>query len=182
LTCPTATRVVQNNQDWGTYKAWIRQDQANRYPAPNEGPTIDFVASYGINSWTNYMIAARGHRPAESFWKSTQNASNRNSIPVFADSTWNDAWPWSTDTPIEQPLDFHWGSPGTSDEMNHFCIDRHSGFVNFLFMDWSVRKVGLKELWTLKWHRDFNVNGPWTKGGGVLPTDWPKWLRKYKDY
>jgi hypothetical protein len=49
-------------------------------------------------------------------------------------------------------------------------------------MDWSVRKVGLKELWTLKWHREYNTRGPWTKAGGMQPEDWPKWMRKFKEY
>ena len=71
---------------------------------------------------------------------------------------------------------------GTSGEMNHFCIDRHGGFVNFLFMDWSVRRVGLKENWTLKWHRASNTAGPFTRAGGVRPEDWPTWLSHYKDY
>ena len=66
--------------------------------------------------------------------------------------------------------------------MNHFCIDRHNGFCNLVFMDWSVRHVGLKELWTLKWNRAFDTNGVWTKAGGALPEDWPAWLRLYKDY
>ena len=48
--------------------------------------------------------------------------------------------------------------PGTN-EMNRVCVDRHNGFVNSVFADWSVRKVGLKELWTLKWHRTYNTNG-----------------------
>jgi len=51
------------------------------------------------------------------------------------------------------------------------CINRHDGFVNCLFMDWSVRKVGLKELWMLKWHREFNTANRWTKAGGVKPED-----------
>ena len=182
LTCPTATRPVEGPGDWGTFKAWVRTNQANRYPKPGEGSTIDFTASYGINSWTNYMISSRGHRPVDNFWKSTQNVPNPSTVPLFGDSTWNDAWPWSHDEPIEQPLDFHWGSPGTSGEMNHFCLDRHNGFMNMTFVDWSVQKVGLKELWTLKWHRAYDVTGPWTRAGGVAPTDWPQWLRKYKDY
>jgi hypothetical protein len=45
-----------------------------------------------------------------------------------------------------------------------------------------VRKVGLKEFWTLKWNQDFNTAGPWTKAGGVQPKDWPHWMRKFKDY
>ncbi len=63
-----------------------------------------------------------------------------------------------------------------------FCMDRHNAHVNGLFLDWSVRKVGLKELWTLKWHEDFNTANKWTKAGGVRPTDWPPWMRSFKDY
>ena len=67
-------------------------------------------------------------------------------------------------------------------EMMHFAINRHETGTNVLFMDWSVRKVGLKELWTLKWHREYPVNGPWTRAGGVQPEDWPEWMRELKDY
>jgi hypothetical protein len=42
--------------------------------------------------------------------------------------------------------------------------------------------VGLKELWKLKWHRNFNTSGPWTLAGGVQSSDWPDWLMPFKDY
>ena len=54
--------------------------------------------------------------------------------------------------------------------------------LNGLFMDWSVRKIGLKELWTLKWHPQFNTANEWTKAGGAQPEDCPEWMRKFKDY
>ena len=61
-------------------------------------------------------------------------------------------------------------------------INRHDGGINSLFMDWSVRKVGLKEPWTLKWQREFNTANKWTLAGGVQPEGWPEWMRKFKDY
>ena len=61
-------------------------------------------------------------------------------------------------------------------------MNRHSGGINSLFRDWSVRKVGVKELWTLKWHKEYETTGPWTKRGGVQPEDWPHWMRTFKDY
>ena len=182
LLCPTATRVVMGGTDSGTFKAWTRT-VANRYPAPSEGSSKEFISSYGINNWTNYMLEARGVRPAAEFWKSVQNVNNPNTVPLFADSTWHDAWPFETDAPMEFPYDYYVGSQSVGgDEMNHFCIDRHNGWTNFAFVDWSVRRVGLKELWTLKWHVSYNVRGPWTKAGGAMGADWPQWLRKYKDY
>lgn len=66
--------------------------------------------------------------------------------------------------------------------MSLICMNRHTGGINMTFMDWSVRKVRLKQLWTLKWHREYNTAGPWTKAGGVLAEDWPAWMRGFKDY
>ena len=179
--CPTATRIVLGSSDWGTFKAWYR-DVANRYPQSSEGPTKRFEGSYSVNSWKDYMVANRGDRLVEWFWKSVQNVPDASQVPLFADNTWHDAWPRHTDTPVPLPFDYGWGDKGTSGEMNQFCIDRHNGFVNFTFVDWSARRVGLKELWTLRWHGAYNINGPWTKGCGVTGADWPQWLRKYKDY
>jgi len=71
---------------------------------------------------------------------------------------------------------------GASYEMMHFAIDRHNGVNNHAFMDWSVRTVGVKELWKLKWHRTFETNGYWTKAGGIQPSAWPEWMRKFPDY
>ena len=62
------------------------------------------------------------------------------------------------------------------------CINRHQGCINGLFLDWSVRPIGLKELWTLKWHLQWNTAGPWTRAGDVQPEDWPEWMRGFRDY
>jgi hypothetical protein len=96
------------------------------------------------------------------------------------DSSWAAGLPDSNDPPPkydDQPMREH-----ESFAMHHFCINRHDGFINGLFMDWSVSKVGLKELWTLKWDPEFDTAGPWTRAGGVRPQDWPKWMRRFRDY
>ena len=67
-------------------------------------------------------------------------------------------------------------------QMGRYCLDRHSGFVNGLFLDFSARKIGLKELWTLKWHKSYDQAGPHTRAGGAVAEDWPEWLRRFKDY
>jgi prepilin-type N-terminal cleavage/methylation domain-containing protein/prepilin-type processing-associated H-X9-DG protein len=190
LLCPTATREMENANDWGTFKA------AYRDMAMPGGGTYHYVFSYCINSWTNYMHGDRGDRLEEWFWKRPDNTicvapgsrntisqkASPNFVPVFGDGTWHDAWPRSNDTPPPTMDSFGIGDQGTTGEMDHFCIDRHKGFTNLLFMDWSVRHVGIKELWTLKWHRAYDTIGPWTKAGGVQPDDWPAWMRSYKDY
>jgi hypothetical protein len=42
--------------------------------------------------------------------------------------------------------------------------------------------VGVKELWTLRWTKEFDRAGPWTKAGGVQPENWPQWMRGFKEY
>ena len=138
----------------------------SRTPCPAPGRT-PFHREHGVAPGTRTPIG---------------KSVSANQIPVFGDSTWYDAWPQHTDSPSLTPDAFGIMDQGTSGEMNHFCIDRHDGFLNLVFMDWSARRVGLKELWTLKWNRNYLVNGPWTKAGGARPEDWPVWLRLYKDY
>jgi prepilin-type N-terminal cleavage/methylation domain-containing protein/prepilin-type processing-associated H-X9-DG protein len=171
LLCPMAVRLVLGPGDSATWKAWERTIGGRQY-----------VGSYGNNSWMDPMTKDRGTRRKEDFWKTTQNLVNPHTIPVLGDSTWHDAWPRHTDAPVQDLLDFGFGDKGTGDEINHFCIDRHNGWTNLMFADWSVRQVGLKELWTLRWNRSFDINNRWTKAGNVQPEDWPPWLRKYRDY
>jgi len=112
------------------------------------------------------------------YW-ATAYARNSNNIPLVFDSSWlyarflEDAPPPSRDA--DSGIRF-FGHTNTA------CMDRHGGGINMVFMDFSVRKVGLKELWTLKWHGQYNTAGPWTRTGGVDPRLWPKWLRNYRDY
>ena len=44
------------------------------------------------------------------------------------------------------------------------------------------KAVGIKELWTFKWHRKYNQSGPYTLGGGAIASDWPEWMQNMKDY
>jgi prepilin-type processing-associated H-X9-DG protein len=100
-------------------------------------------------------------------------------VPVFFDCTW--LW-YAVNLA-------HWPPPAYDDveseialDMSGVCINRHIAGINYLFMDWSVRKVGLKELWMLKWNRTYDTASPWTTAGGVKPEDWPEWMRGFKDY
>ena len=132
----------------------------------------EFSGSYGLSSCTG------------DFSINTYPGSVQNNVPVYLDCVYRWAFPRSFDEPPKYEDHFN-GSPtigGRPPDITYFCMDRHSGGINSLFLDWSVRKVGLKELWTLKWSDKFDTAGPWTKAGGVLPEDWPRWMRRFKDY
>jgi len=112
------------------------------------------------------------------------NFSSMN-VPVLMDCIWRGARPHYLDTPPADegyPPDTSQGLDNSYSAMQYFTINRHDGGINSSFKDGSVRKVGLKELWTLKWHQWFPPNGPWTLAGGVEPSDWPMWMRNFKDY
>ncbi|MCX5643385.1 MAG: prepilin-type N-terminal cleavage/methylation domain-containing protein [Phycisphaerae bacterium] len=123
-------------------------------------PGLPFRGSYGLNaSLEKNIFSIRGMAR----------------IPVLLDSVTPIAAVYATDTPPPDPSRL-W-SP-----MGMFCLNRHDICVGGLFLDWSVQKIGLKELWTLKWSRNFNTAGRWTKAGGVKPEQWPPWMRNMKDY
>jgi len=127
--------------------------------APSAGGANFWMGGLGVGLETNIFLTKRMDR-----------------VPVLLDSVMPVASGSATDTPPPNP------SPFVRMGMGMFCIDRHNGHVNGLFLDWSVRRIGLKELWTLKWHPNFKTAGRWTKAGGVKPEQWPQWMRDLKDY
>ncbi len=59
--------------------------------------------------------------------------------------------------------------------MKYYCIDRHSGGINGVFIDMHAQHVGIKQLWKFKWHKKFQR--------GVGPTGgWPSWTDRYKEF
>jgi prepilin-type processing-associated H-X9-DG protein len=101
---------------------------------------------------------------------------------VLLDSLEPDKFPSTDDVPPDEEGELRPRDMRRRFAMSSFCLNRHDGYVNGLFLDWSVRKIGLKELWTLKWHKNFDTRGRWTKAGGVQAEDWPEWMRRFKDY
>jgi prepilin-type N-terminal cleavage/methylation domain-containing protein/prepilin-type processing-associated H-X9-DG protein len=133
--------------------------------------------SYGFNEWLCNRNVTTANGP--NYFKSV-NAKPADQIPLFVDCVWYDVWAFHTDEPPQ--TDGAEGGWAGSNEMRRVCLNRHSGAVNGAFLDWSIRRIGLKELWTLKWHKNFDTDGPWTIRGGVTPEDWPQWMRKFTDY
>jgi prepilin-type N-terminal cleavage/methylation domain-containing protein len=110
-------------------------------------------------------------------------APPRSQMPFLLDCVGTNGYGSWLDDPPAYDGDLSFSTrPNSSDVMKEFCIDRHDQAIHSLFMDWSVRPVGLKELWALKWWGRYNTHGPWTRAGGVQAEDWPQWMRSFRDY
>lgn len=161
--CPMATKPVSEGgripfAAWGVYPwNWFRNIK---------------YGSYGINGYVhNPPPGMESHnRPPEYFWR-TSNVKGTVYIPLFLDAQRFDGWPLETDIPPRFVYDYFGGV--SDDQMRRFCVNRHEGTLNCLFMDFSVREVDLKCLWKLKWHRKYDINAdepdweseaPWMSG------------------
>ena len=156
----------------GTFLAWGRwyagTDWAN-------------YGSYGLNSWHYWGRFGRPSVSGDMPWQ-TLDMRGADRVPVMLDSAQHFTGLVQDSTALAGS-----GLPPSCDAIPLLvrmpsCINRHNGGVHALFVDWSVRKVGLKELWALKWYPEYDTAGPWTKAGGVLPEDWPEWMRGFKEY
>ena len=163
--CPMAARPSERNVHssgtqmglWmgSTFKAWEMTSIGR-----------SFRGSYGTNGWVfDYYSLSHYGRFAPRL--NVYSVKDRAKIPLLLDNVEPTSWPYEEFPP---PIDMR------------FCINRHNEYINGLFLDWSVRKVGLKELWTLKWYEAFNTANQWTRAGGVKPEDWPEWMRGFRDY
>ncbi len=135
-------------------------------------------ASYGFNEWLCNRPA--GVDQDINYWRNIYGITQSNKIPVFFDCYWYDVWVHSVDQP--PPTDGSESGMSGSNEIRRVCLNRHNEAINSTFLDWSVRKVDLKELWTLKWHKNFDMSNDLTSAGGATEDDWPEWMQGMKAY
>lgn len=197
--CPMASTVFRSNFPPNfhfvgtdtvdqTFMAWGKFG-VNGYPITAAyGEKAGMYGSYGINGWaydpldngllvngaqTTYAIPT-GNSPATDqrtfYWRNI-NVKNASTVPLFGDCMYDGSTPDQGDKPSQFK-----GVELSGSNMSDYCIDRHQGGINMTFMDESVRKVGLKELWRLKWHRKFNT------GLNHPATFWPQWMQGLQDY
>ena len=164
--CPTATKPTTEGgrvpfAAWGVYDwTWFRNIQHG---------------SYGINGYAhNPPSGMEGHsRPAQYFWR-TADVKGSTRIPLFMDAWRFDGWPLEDDMPPLFETDYYEGV--WDNQMRRFCVNRHDGAINCLYMDFSVRRINLKCLWSIRWHRLYDPDAP--------KPDWSSeaaWMSKFKD-
>ena len=108
--------------------------------------------SYVINLWTS----TGGDGTDEPLWYwGSPNIPGAQYAPMLLDGQWKDMEPYPTDEPL--PFEALEWTPN-EDEMQRACIKRHAPYHVFaLMLDWSLAKVTIKELWTLRWHKEWPV-------------------------
>ena len=189
--CPTATRPADPN--YGHFNISVTNGDLSwrmtgLFGTPTGAwqmltPEPSFLGSYGYNQalFQSFRIdPGRGSSRLVTPDLNVFSLRDHPSIPVLLDAT--GPVPGLRDADMRGPSTLNTGNAAGT-RLNAFLMDRHGRrATNGMFLDWSVRKVGLKELWTLRWASDFDRAGPWTQAGGVLPEDWPEWMRNCKDY
>jgi len=180
--CPTAKKpIIDENgvtaPTFNVFNAWgiFTNSAPDGTPAPPDG----VAGSYSINGYvltipTNATFEGGVH--ARDGWR-TPNVSGAGNVPLFIDALRFDLWPLENQSPAEYEF-----AAWSGNNMGRCCINRHVGFVGCSFLDFSAKTVGLKELYTLKWHKTFNTAGRYTLAGGVQAGDWPEWIRAFRDY
>jgi len=156
--CPMATDPGKNPwEGYGNFGTW----------GPSWFPE-GFYGSYGVNEWVcNPSDPHYGH--PEKYWR-TPNAAGAGGIPLLLDAYWDQGWPEIFDRVPEWPG--QWESVG-GDDMSHFVLIRHDGAINGVFVDGSCRRIELKCLWNLNWHRGYPLD--------IVISDWPSWMDELPD-
>jgi prepilin-type N-terminal cleavage/methylation domain-containing protein len=158
--CPSATKPVSEVGSYGSRTAWEYDRAAG---SQGQGPYDDemhVVGSYGRNFFA-------GNPPEKLYqptwhWR-TMDVRKANNIPLVFDAFNMMVSPYHRHLPPEQEglLNTNW-SP--------VCISRHNAKNNMVFLDLSVREVGLKDLWTFNWSKRFDVSYP--------EPEWPDWIER----
>src|SRR4030042_1104916 len=165
--CPTAENPARDTGPFGTWNYGV----GSYYPLPDlpmpgerefelrSGTVRDgfFTGSVGMNRYVENMKGGTmGTDPA--FWRRA-DVKGGDKVPVLLDCQYLYYWSSNDAEPPAYNGDY------TSPEMHWVCIDRHMGSTNVVYLDFSARKTGLKELWTLKQSRLSDTCGPWTVCG-----------------
>jgi prepilin-type N-terminal cleavage/methylation domain-containing protein len=175
--CPMATKVAAPEGATNTLILGGDAFTAWGIVAPSGGRPEGTWGSYGINGWV-YVNAESGGvlygMPAADFWR-TPHVRGAAQVPLFLDCWFWCGWPRHSNTP--PPTDSREARyPGDDNAMNRFCVNRHQGTINAVYMDYHVERVPLKALWRQKWHKSFDITAPERNWATEAP-----WMAHFRD-
>jgi len=178
--CPRAKRFLDTvpGQVPDEFTAWGRYGY-NGIAVPYWGEYGQY-GSYSVNGWAHnpldvgvpgtYNIAPAWR---DYYWRKISQVRVPSAVPLMGGGMWEGANALDTDAPPPARGAEAGKNAYNSGGLSSYCLDRHRGGPNWLFVDGQVRKVGMKELWRLKWH---------PKWDNSRTHSWPEWMQGYPDY
>lgn len=116
--------------------------------------------SYGANLWIYHTTVDIQGRAAANHWGKLSASSQPVQTPLIADSLWRGGGPYWEGGPETYAASLQ---PGVSSgdagrEMEHFTVPRHGSGrrTQIVFFDGSVSPSKIKDIWALKWHRNWD--------------------------
>ena len=167
LMCPAATKLYSEGGR-PPFCAWTEEGDV-------------YSGSYTVNLWLGNGDGSSPSEYNDRCWR-TPHAKRAAYGPILADGHWKDLQPYFIDS--AQPYyDSPWIPDGSLNEMNRVAIPRHgskgSWYVNISFLDFSMKRVFLKELWITWWHKLWPEDYP---DADTRDKDWPLWIQSEKDF
>jgi prepilin-type N-terminal cleavage/methylation domain-containing protein len=155
--CPNATKPSdRGGQGANAAYKWLNDDGQEE------------LLSYGFNNWLyNPKGATLWNYPTKPNWRRHSNIKMPSNVPLVFDNMRPGAHPTEVDSPSSDDD----GAVTDYVDMTRVCINRHNMAVNVVFADGAAKKVYLKELWNLKWSKDFVM------GKGFNRDIWPDWMK-----
>jgi prepilin-type processing-associated H-X9-DG protein len=168
---------IQDDKIWLCPSATKTMNEGAKQPFAANTQRTGYKGSYGFHDWVTSDV--RDYYPDPEWnaklWMTSQ-VREASRVPVIADcARLYLVNPMHSDEPPAYPEDVICGEGVAAGEMKRYSVNRHNGAINGAFLDFSARKIGLKELWEVDWHRNWNPdNDP--------PPAWPAWMQNFKDY
>lgn len=173
--CPTAVKTaseVGKPKDY-TFIAWGKYTGATTASYD----VADGYGSYGANEWVSNPPPGGevAYRDPKNFFRKISTMTQCHNIPLVGDCYFIGGIPDATNNPPSYQGENH--SDDDDYQMTRFCLNRHKRQTGMVFADGSARLVGLKELWRLKWHKNFNT--------ALRAPNWrmeASWMAAFPDY
>jgi prepilin-type N-terminal cleavage/methylation domain-containing protein/prepilin-type processing-associated H-X9-DG protein len=138
---------------------------------PATGKSI--ISSYGPNLWIYNRSDSVQNRRGEHHWRTLSAPPRPTETPLMGDCMWRGGGPHYDNANAWAPPGFNGQWSGAGFESQHFAMHRHGKGINMTFFDGSTQFKRPRDLWSLPWHRNFDVTRVDTMGANFFPP----WMR-----